>query len=185
MTRGRPCFSPRNNASEILDSHSDLTLPTVAPGQTRGRSVSSALPCISFRNRAEGTAGTFQRGKFPARISIRKRISQKLSCKINCAHRRTENSQRTASLDELAEPINYNKRSQTSSTHDFASHKQMGRASVNPTRKQAKRAVDAWQIGPSLCSRSRLRTHARRAPRLAQSVSSLYTTGFPIHSAIE
>src|SRR5258708_29391346 len=56
----------RSNAGEILDSHSDLTLPTVAPGQTRGRSVSSALPCISFHNRAEGTAGTFQRGKLPA-----------------------------------------------------------------------------------------------------------------------
>src|ERR1700704_1977231 len=66
LTGGRPCFSPRSNASEILDSHSDLTLPTVAPGQTRGRSVSSALPCISFHNRAEGTAGTLQRGKFPA-----------------------------------------------------------------------------------------------------------------------
>jgi hypothetical protein len=67
--QGRSCFSPRflphKYASEILDSHSDLTLPTVAPGQIRGRSVSSALPCISFRNRAEGTAGTFQRGKFP------------------------------------------------------------------------------------------------------------------------
>jgi hypothetical protein len=24
------------------------------------------LPCISFHNRAEGTAGTFQRGKSPA-----------------------------------------------------------------------------------------------------------------------
>jgi len=31
----------------------------------RGRSVSSALSCISFHIRAEGTAGTFQRGKFP------------------------------------------------------------------------------------------------------------------------
>src|ERR1700716_711416 len=70
LARGRPCFSPRFSphkyAGEILDSHSDLTLPTVAPGQTRGRSVSSALPCISFHNRAEGTAGTFQRGKLPA-----------------------------------------------------------------------------------------------------------------------
>ena len=35
------------------------------PAKLRGHSVSSALPCISFHKRAEGTAGTFQRGKFP------------------------------------------------------------------------------------------------------------------------
>src|ERR1700690_698271 len=35
------------------------------PAEPRGHSVSSALPCISFHKRAEGTAGTFQRGKFP------------------------------------------------------------------------------------------------------------------------
>ena len=77
----------------------------------------------------------FSEESFRQRLSIRKRISQKLSCKINCAHRRTENSQRTASLNELAEPINYNKRSQTSSTHDFASHERMRGASANPTKK--------------------------------------------------
>jgi len=35
------------------------------PAKPRGHSVSSALPCISFHKRAEGTAGTFQRGKSP------------------------------------------------------------------------------------------------------------------------
>ena len=35
------------------------------PAKIRGHSVSSALPCISFHNRAEGTAGTLQRGKLP------------------------------------------------------------------------------------------------------------------------
>src|ERR1700691_2879593 len=35
------------------------------PAKLRGHSVSSALPCISFHKRAEGTAGTFQRGMSP------------------------------------------------------------------------------------------------------------------------
>src|SRR5450755_4099697 len=57
------------------------------PAKLRGHSVSSALPCISFHKRAEGTAGTFQRGKFPNQNFIRKRISLQLRCKP-CAQSR-------------------------------------------------------------------------------------------------
>src|SRR2546425_13016803 len=43
--------------------------------------------------------------------------------------------------------------------------------------------MDRQEGDPSLCSGSRLRARAGKAPRLADSASSLYTTGFPIHSA--
>src|SRR5260221_6459361 len=57
------------------------------PAKLRGRSVSSALPCISFHNRAEGTAGTFQRGMFPNLNFIRKRISLLYSFAASLAHK--------------------------------------------------------------------------------------------------
>jgi hypothetical protein len=72
----------RTNAGEILDSWSDFRCRRWRPAKLRGHSVSSALPCISFHNRAEGTAGTFQRGKFPNLHSIRKRVSLKLHRKF-------------------------------------------------------------------------------------------------------
>src|SRR5260370_26284276 len=81
----------RSNAGEILDSPSGVTLQTVAPGQTRGRSVSSALPCISFHNRAEGTAGTLQRGKFPATYFHPETISQLAQPQFRCAHSAQKN----------------------------------------------------------------------------------------------
>jgi hypothetical protein len=43
----------------------DLRCRRWRPAKPRGHSVSSTLPCISFRIRAKGTAGTFQRGMFP------------------------------------------------------------------------------------------------------------------------
>src|SRR5580700_12180036 len=70
---------------EILGYQSRFAPPTVAPGQKlRGCSVSPALSCISFRrlpkrliqelqqprDRAKGSAGTFQRGKFPEATSV-------------------------------------------------------------------------------------------------------------------
>lgn len=67
----------RRNAGETLDS--DLRCRRWHPAHFRGYSVSPALPCISFHKRAEGTAGTFQRGKFPNSNSIRKRLSQQLT----------------------------------------------------------------------------------------------------------
>jgi len=91
------------------------------PANFRGRSVSSALPCISFRIRAKGAAGTFQRGKFPNQISSRKHASLQLNCRSS-THTTAENPQHTASLDELAEPNYYSKCAETSSTRLFASH---------------------------------------------------------------
>jgi hypothetical protein len=120
-------FSPHKNAGEILDSHSDLRCRRWHPAKLRGRSVSSAFPCISFHNRAEGTAGVFQRGKVPGltrtSCSLRKRISQKL---IRTS--RTQKRQRTASLGDLAEPIYYSKHIGTSSTRVFASQKRSTRS---------------------------------------------------------
>jgi hypothetical protein len=54
---------------------------------------------------------------------LRKRVSQKAQA-ANFSARTTarKNRSATTSLDELAEPNNYNKRMQTSSTHVFASH---------------------------------------------------------------
>src|SRR3974390_3461842 len=59
-----------------------LSLPTVAPGQFPGalRFVSLALHILP--QWAEGTAGTFQRGKFPNTHCRRKRVSLKLNCKF-------------------------------------------------------------------------------------------------------
>ena len=90
------------------------------PAKLRGHSVSSALPCISFHNRAEGTAGTFQRGKVsePAlHPETRFSIAQPQALLTP-----QQNSQHTASLDVLAEPNYYSKSLQTSSTRVFASH---------------------------------------------------------------
>jgi hypothetical protein len=78
------------------------------PANFRGHSVSSALPCISFRKRAVGAAGTFQRGKSPNRnFSSKTRFS---TAQPPPSRTETgEDRQHTASLDELAEPIYYNK----------------------------------------------------------------------------
>jgi hypothetical protein len=70
----------RRNAGETLDS--DLRCRRWHPANFRGYSVSPALPCISFHKRAEGTAGTFQRGKFPNQHVIRKRLSLQPTCKL-------------------------------------------------------------------------------------------------------
>src|SRR4051812_38702275 len=58
---------------------------------------------------------------FPDSTQTRKRISQQLSCDLPAQAQ--ENPQRTASLDELAEPNYYSKSLETSSTRSFASHR--------------------------------------------------------------
>jgi|HubBroStandDraft_6_1064221.scaffolds.fasta_scaffold11575_3 hypothetical protein len=116
------------NAGEILDSFSDFRCRRWHPANFRGRSVSSALPCMSFHERVEGAAGTFQRGKVSVLITaVRKRLS-KASLQLRYTQSR-KTSQRTASLDVLAEPNYYSKCIETSSTHVFASHlsKRFGR----------------------------------------------------------
>ena len=69
------------NAGEILDSFSDFRRRRWHPANFRGRSVSSALPCMSFHERVEGAAGTFQRGKVSVSITQSGNDFQKLRCK--------------------------------------------------------------------------------------------------------
>src|SRR5258706_2135419 len=89
---------------EILGYQPRFMLPTVAPGQDYGsapyRQLCPAYPAAdhrrallrrssSPRDRAKGSAGTFQRGNFRTVISLhRKRISQKLYRKF--AHNSAE-----------------------------------------------------------------------------------------------
>lgn len=82
---GSPYFSPQTHHGErFLDTR--FQPPTVAPGKTRGCSVSPALSCISLRgplrrqiqalndlDRAKGSAGTFQRGRFSAPLTLLRR----------------------------------------------------------------------------------------------------------------
>jgi hypothetical protein len=71
------------------------------------------------------------------------------------------NSRHTASLDELAEPNNYSNWDETSSTHLFASHCRNRSGPARPALRQCLENVSL--------------------DRLAESVSSLYTTSFPFH----
>ena len=59
------------------------------PAKLRGHSVSSTLPCISFRIRAKGAAGTFQRGMLPNPTRIRKPCFSKARPPLS-AHTPTE-----------------------------------------------------------------------------------------------
>jgi hypothetical protein len=96
-----------------------------------------------------------------------------------------ENPQRTASLDELAEPNYYSKRFETSSTHVFASQDTgtgtvaMCAAVVSTATPRQSKDPSQRTLGISAAG-SRF-AHARKAPQLADSVSILYTTSFPIH----
>jgi hypothetical protein len=149
---------------EILGYQSRFMLPTVALGRYYGstpyRQLCPAYPFAdrfptklhrdsSPRDRAKGSAGTFQRGKFPARLVLhrRKRISQKLYRRL--AHNPAHNARHTASLDELAELINYSKRRETSSTHLFASH---GQNRSDPAQAALSNAVRARLLNPSPAS---------------------------------
>jgi len=53
------CLRANQRQREILDSRSGYRCRRWRPAHSRGHSVSSALPCISFRIRAKGVAGTF------------------------------------------------------------------------------------------------------------------------------
>ena len=121
------------------------------PAQLRGHSVSSALPCISFRIRAKGAAGTFQRGKFPNPTSIRKRISLKLKCR----------SAHTTAKTDSAQQAWMNSRNLTTIA-SVAKHRQL--VFSHPTLAAADLPNDAIF-----------------AASLADSGSSLYTTNFPVH----
>jgi hypothetical protein len=99
------------NAGEILDSRSDLMLPTVAPGQTPGalRFASLALHILSHkgeRRRRNVSARKVSETYFDPETYF-----SKAQPPVR-AHSR-ENRQRTASLDELAEPNYYSKRRET------------------------------------------------------------------------
>ena len=92
-----------SHAGEILDSHLRLTLPTVAPGQTPGalRFVSLALHILSHKGeRRRRYVSARKVSEFTS--LIRKLVSLKLYCKS--LHTLAKKSQRTTSLDELAEP---------------------------------------------------------------------------------
>jgi hypothetical protein len=149
---------------EILGYQSRFMLPTVAPGQNYGsapyRQLCPAYPFAdrfptklhrdsSPRDRAKGSAGTFQRGKFPARLVLlhRKRISQKLYRRF--PHNSARNQRHTASLDELAELNNYSKRKEISSTHLFASHELTWN---DPAGPQLDHGVRASLLNPSPAS---------------------------------
>jgi hypothetical protein len=75
---------------------------------------------MSFRDRAKGSAGTFQRGKFPN--PHRNSETPFNNSAASPLHTTAKKPQRTASLDVLAEPNYYSKRLETSSTRVFASH---------------------------------------------------------------
>ena len=125
------------------------------PAKLRGHSVSSALPCISFHNRAEGTAGTFQRGKFPNLHFIRKRISQTLLQAL-CPHSRKTHSTQQAWM--------YSRNQTTIAS--AREHRQP--VFLHPTHRTKEMPL-AWRRNPAA---------------LADSASSLYTTSFPNHSTI-
>ena len=78
---------------------------------------------------AEGTAGTLQRGSLRTLLlsflllhRSGNAFLKSSSCKFLSVHNRSPRTQRTTSLDELAEPNNYSNSVETSSTHVFASH---------------------------------------------------------------
>src|ERR1700691_3443995 len=87
ITSHRATSLVQANAGEILDSHSDLRCRRWHPAKLRGRSVSSAFPCISFHKRAEGTAGAFQRGKISG-LTAHSGNAFLVSLSVNCAHKK-------------------------------------------------------------------------------------------------
>ena len=142
-------LAAHESRGEILGYQSKIyaadggTRPTL-----RGCSVSPALSCISFRRPpmrlTSGAPAALVIGRKAAqerfseesfRTSLhffqlhRKRISQQLYRRF--PHNFAHNQRHTASLDELAELINYSKRLETSSTHLFASH---GRIRSDPAK---------------------------------------------------
>ena len=114
-TIASPYFSPHTNHGErLLDTNSRFALPTVAPGQNPGvlRIASSVLHILpqttvtpdlrrssSPRDRAKGSAGTFQRGKFPAFNATAVTGNAFLKSSTTSSHTTLLNSRHTPSLD--------------------------------------------------------------------------------------
>ena len=115
------------------------------PAKLRGHSVSSALPCMSFHGWVKGAAGTFQRGKSPhphcnSETSFRSFARSPLL-------QLRKISQRTASLDVLAEPNYYSKCVETSSTHVFASQQTWQRRGKKFRGDSFGGVVCRWRLG--------------------------------------
>jgi hypothetical protein len=177
--------SAQADAGEILDSLR-LSLPTVAPGLTPG-----ALRFVSLALHHPSTMRERHRRYVSARNVFESTCHSKTHCSTARASlRRIFSSQRpkthtTASLDELAEPNYYSKCFETSSTHVFASQDSgTGTATVcavvvsTATPRQSR---DPSQRTLRISAAGSRFAHARKAPQLADSVSILYTTSFPIH----
>jgi hypothetical protein len=117
-----------------------LTPPTVAPGL-----FPEALRFVSLVPHILQHKGRRHRRNVSARnvsepTLIRKRVSLKL-CYGFVAHTAAQNTQHTASLDELAEPNYYSNYLQTSSTGDFASHFTDGFAPESKTKFPARQRL--------------------------------------------
>jgi hypothetical protein len=124
----------------------------------------------SSRDRAKGSAGTFQRGIISGTL-LRLAYSTSPETHFSTALPQAiaqlcENSRRTASLDELAEPNNYSNSLETSSTHLFASHltrdEVPGKLRANSVNPQGESV--SMQRDTSLRSGFRLRAPASLTP---------------------
>jgi len=93
ITSHRATSLPQANAGEILDSQSDSRCRRWRPAKLRGHSVSSALPCISFRIRAKGAAGTFQRGMSPNHLRPETGFSKAQPLVVGHNHTKTSSTQ--------------------------------------------------------------------------------------------
>ena len=168
---------------EILGSRSRFMLPTVAPGQNYGsapyRQLCPAYPFANHsatnfrrdsspRDRAKGSAGTFQRGKFPepcyCSILHRKRISQQVCRKASAQSCGTHGTQQAW----------MNSRNPTTIATG-TKHRQP--IFLHPTVEDGtiKRKIFR-RVGE--CARL---AFMRSRGLLAESVSSLYTKSFPFH----
>jgi hypothetical protein len=118
ITSRRATSFEQANAGEILDSHSDLRWRRWHPANSGGAPFRQPCPACPSTKGWKAPQARFSEESFRTRTAIRKR---KLHCKSAANTPTQKNSQRTASLDELAEPIYYSKRLETSSTRVFAS----------------------------------------------------------------
>jgi hypothetical protein len=182
-------FSPRNFVSKLTPERFWNPNQTfAADGGTRpklrGRSVSTALPCIFFRIRTKDAAGTFQRGMLPDTTRIRKLVSLKLSCesphiraaKTHSTQQAWMNSRNQTNITSAC------KHRQHSILHPkgLAMRNRIGSVPATDRRKPeaAKKTGDPSQTTLRISAAGSRFAHARKAPQLADSAFSLYTTCF-------